>query len=55
MYQAWREAQSLDRHLRGDEPVTLRALLETATRWCGAEVIGLDLRLETGARVGVAP
>lgn len=52
----WR-VQQLEALVSGaaQTPVSLRGVLDEVARWMGASVIGLDIRLETGARIGVTP
>lgn len=52
----WR-VQQLEALVSGaaQTPVSLRSVLDEVARWMGASVIGLDIRLETGARIGVTP
>lgn len=48
------EAADLQR-AAGEVPASLRSVLDEVARWAGCAVISLDIRLETGARIGVAP
>lgn len=55
------ERASFERLTAGSErievaaPPSLRSVLDEVARWTGCAVIGLDIRLETGARLGVTP